>query len=484
MKWIIPLLLLSTSVLADTATTGNLLPNAGTGQTSPQHSNSTIDGINSSNGFTLNNVTDYSSSYNELEANGTGTVSASGTLLDISAGDHTTTEDSLDGGVTLTSKTEVQNCEWVGSAHQCGQATSGQDSYSTTVTILDENDNELATVTQNRNTDAGYNNNTYTYTDTVTHTGEGSRKWSWQWQGIDGNSPSSTGAVGPNLLGAELKATLLDILYSPLPPAIKNEIVEIFDDLGDEFEEIEQIVEEFFFEEEIKMEEEFEMESPVMLVMEEEEKFEEEPIFEEIIMLEEEKEEEAPIVQMVSMMKEEENEEEEEVIQMIETFTEEEKEEEKTTSELLQEGFEEEQKENEQEESNSETTETADATEESGSEQEEVQQKETKTAGLETILEKIDEQVKQIDKNLALKNLVKIKVMSSGDLLEAYNIPFYEPRIIYEDQIDIKDNRIIYDIDLVEYKQKDPIFIQKQKLNSILQERQNLINELEVLQNG
>ena len=74
--------------------------------------------------------------------------------------------------------------------------------------------------------------------------------------------------------------------------------------------------------------------------------------------------------------------------------------------------------------------------------------------------------------------------MSSGDLLEAYNIPFYEPRIIYEDQIDIKDNRIIYDIDLVEYKQKDPIFIQKQKLNSILQERQNLINELQVLQNG
>ena len=467
MKWIIPLLLLSTGVLADTATTGNLLPNAGTGQTSVQHNNSTIDGINSSTGFTLNNVTDYSSSYNELEANGTGTVSVSGTLLDISAGDHTTTTDSLDGGVTLTSKTEVQNCEWVGSAHQCGQATSGQDSYSTTVTILDENNEELATVTQNRNQDSGYNNNTYTYTDTVTHTGEGSRKWSWQWQGIDGNNPNSTGAVGPNLLGAELKATLLDILYSPLPPAIKEEIGEIFDDIGDEFEEIEQIVEEFFFEEEIKMEEEFEMEPPVMIVMEEEEKFEEEPIIEEFVMLQEE-----------------ENEEEEPVMEIIETFTEEEKEEEKTVSEMLQEGFEEEQKENEQEESNSETTETADATEESGSEQEEVQQKETKTAGLETILEKIDEQVKQIDKNLALKNLVKLKVMSSGNLLEAYNIPFYEPRIIYEDQIDIKDNRIIYDIDLVEYKQNDPIFIQKQKLNSILQERQNLINELQVLQNG
>ena len=48
----------------------------------------------------------------------------------------------------------------------------------------------------------------------------------------------------------------------------------------------------------------------------------------------------------------------------------------------------------------------------------------------------------------------------------------------------IYNSSIIYDIDLVEYKQKDPIFIQKQKLNSILQERQNLINELEVLQNG
>ena len=84
--------------LTDTATTGNLLPNAGTGQTSPQHSNSTIDGINSSNGFTLNNVTDYSSNFNELEANGTGTVTASGTVLlyipteKVTGGQFTTTD--------------------------------------------------------------------------------------------------------------------------------------------------------------------------------------------------------------------------------------------------------------------------------------------------------------------------------------------------------------------------------------------------------
>ena len=57
--------------------------------------------FNSSTGFTLNGISDFSSNYNELEAQGTGTVSATGTLLDISAGNHTTTADSLDGGVTL-----------------------------------------------------------------------------------------------------------------------------------------------------------------------------------------------------------------------------------------------------------------------------------------------------------------------------------------------------------------------------------------------
>ena len=478
------MMLIHTTGLTETATTGNLLPNAGTGQTNIQHDSSTVDGINSATGFTLNGVTDFSSNYNELEAQGTGTVSATGTLLDISAGNHTTTADSLDGGVTLTSRTEVQNCEWTGSAYQCGTATSGQDSYSTTVNILDEDENVLATVTQNRNTDAGYFNNTHTYTDTITHTGEGARKWEWEWTGIDGYKPDSQDPVGPNLLGAELKATLFDIFYSPIPPAIKTEMNEVFEDIGEEFEEIQQIVEEFFFEEEkIEMKEEFK--EPPMIVMQEEEKFEEEPIFEEFVMIKEEKEEKPPVMQMVQMMKEEENEEEEEVFEMIETFTEEKEKpkEEKTTSELLQEGFKEEQ-EDDEEEPNSETTETADATEEDSQEQKEVQQKETKTVGLTDVLDKIDEQVKDIDKNLQLKNLVKLKVMSSNNLLDAYNIPFYEPRIIYEEQIKIQDDRIIYPQDLVQYKQNDPIFLQKQKVDSILQERQKLIKELQVLQNG
>ena len=469
-------MLIHTTGLTETATTGNLLPNAGTGQTNQQHSNSTIDGINSSNGFTLNNITDYSSNYNELEAQGTGTVSASGTLLDISAGDHTTTEDSLDGGVTLTSKTEVQNCEWIGSSSQCGQATSGRDSYSTTVNILDEDENVLATVTQNRNTDSGYNNNTFTYTDTVTHTGEGARKWEWEWQGVDGNSPNSTSPVGPNLLGAELKATLLNILYSPLPVAIKEEIEDIFEELITEFEEIEEVVEleeEFEFEELSIEEEPIEMEEPIMVVMmaiTEEETMEEEIVFEEIVM-EEEKEEEEPVMEIIEMFTEEETEEEEPVEMITEAVTEEEKQQPEEVNE-------------EKEESNSETTETANAQEESGEKQKEVRSKKTKTVQLDDVLNKIDEKIKDIDKNLQLKNLVKLKVMSSSNLLEAYNIPFYEPKIIYEDQLNIEDNRIIYTKDLVEYKQADPIFIQKEQLNTILQERKNLISEIEALQNG
>ena len=251
---------------AETATSGNLLPNAGDGvNTNAQNSNSTIDGIDSATGFTLNGITDYSSNYNELEAQGTGTVSASGSLVNIqtttqSGNSFTTTETSLDGGVTLNAITEVQNCEWSGSSYQCGQATSGRDSYSTTIKILDENDNVLSITTMTRNNDAGYRANTHTYTDTATYTDTGSRKWDWQWQGIDGNSPNSTSPVGPNLLGASLTATLLDITYTPISEETTeqleetNELLEeAQEDLAEKLEELEEInleqLEELQFEE-------------------------------------------------------------------------------------------------------------------------------------------------------------------------------------------------------------------------------------------
>ena len=273
--------LVSVNSLAETATSGNLLPNAGDGvNTNAQNPNSTIDGIDSATGFTLNGITDYSANYNELEAQGTGTVSASGSLVNITTtketgGSFTTTTDSLDGGVNLTSITEVQNCEWSGSSYQCGQATSGRDSYSTTVKILDENDNVLAITTMNRNNDSGYRSNTFTYTDTITYTDTGSRKWDWQWQGVDGNSPNSTSPVGPNLLGASLTATLLNIDYSPISEETEEQLEDTNELLELAQEDLETLLENL---EEVNLEqlEELQFETPILQELEIEEiKFEE-----------------------------------------------------------------------------------------------------------------------------------------------------------------------------------------------------------------
>jgi hypothetical protein len=268
--------LVSVNSLAETATSGNLLPNAGDGvNTNAQNSNSTIDGIDSSTGFTLNGITDYSANYNELEAQGTGTVSASGSLVNISTTTQsgvsfTTTETSLDGGVTLNATTEVQNCEWSGSSYQCGQATSGRDSFSTTIKILDENDNVLSITTLTRNNDAGYRSNTHTYTDTATYTDTGSRKWDWQWKGIDGNSPNSNSPVGPNLLGASLTATLLDITYTPISEETEEQLEDTNELLESAQEDLEYLLENM---QEINLEqlEELQFETPILQELEIEE---------------------------------------------------------------------------------------------------------------------------------------------------------------------------------------------------------------------
>ena len=268
--------LVSVNSLAETATSGNLLPNAGDGvNTNAQNSNSTIDGIDSSTGFTLNGITDYSANYNELEAQGTGTVSASGSLVNISTttqsgASFTTTETSLDGGVTLNATTEVQNCEWSGSSYQCGTATSGRDTFSTTIKILDENDNVLAITTMNRNNDAGYRQNTFTYTDTATYTDTGSRKWDWEWKGVDGNSPNSNSPVGPNLLGASLTATLLDITYTPISEETEEQLEDTNELLELAQEDLEYLLENL---EEVNLEqlEELQFETPILQELEIEE---------------------------------------------------------------------------------------------------------------------------------------------------------------------------------------------------------------------
>ncbi len=277
------------SVHAETATSGNLLPN-GTGcnnnlttssvpgvgcsgsgkQLSPTNNNTNT----TNQGFDVRDGSGYefgTSGTKDIEANSDLTIGTSGSLENITVtkqtgGTTTTTTDMLDGGVTLKSTTETQNCEWQGSSYQCGQARIGRDTFTVRVQIKDASGNVLATVEQNRNTDAGYYGNTAIHEDTVTHTGEGARSFDWQWRGIDGNNTPAS-RVGPNLLGAALEMTLADIDYSPTPP-ISEETQEEIEEAEETIEEVENIIENIPVEEIVEGVEEIAIEEPTVEVVE------------------------------------------------------------------------------------------------------------------------------------------------------------------------------------------------------------------------
>ena len=343
----------------------------------------------------------------------------------------------INNGFTITGSSEI----WFWNSYT--------QSVTQTITTTDDNDN---VITQNR-VIQGVQNGYQTYSDQLIISSNTQSDYEINLR-YDFSVPGTTGHYG-----ADLKNPSLTVEYTfkeELDSTIENQIVQLFNDFKPD--------EDIKFEEEIKMEEEFLFKEPIMDTMKEEDKINE-PMFEEFAIIEDEEKEEEPIMNTVEMFEEDKEKPNEE----------------KSVSELLEEGFKEEQKENE-EEPESEVAESTESEKEESTE--EVKQKETKTAKLETVLEKIDQQIKDIDKNLQLKNLVKLKVMSGDNILEVYNVPFYEPKDIYLDQLDITDNRVIYTQDLTQYKQNDPIFIQKQQLNRVLQERQNLIKELEILKNG
>ena len=233
-------------------------------------------GDTTNQGFDVRSGTGYefgTSGTQDLESNGNITVGDSGSLENITVtkqngGTTTTTADMLDGGVTLKSTTETQNCEWSGSSYQCGQARTGRDTFTVRVQIKDASGNVLATVEQQRNTDAGYNSNTAVHEDTVTYTGEGSRNFDWQWTGTDGNNPTGTGTRhGPNLLGAALEMTIADIDYSPTPP-ISEETQEEIEEAEETIEEVENIIENIPVEEIVEGVEEIAIEEPTVEVVE------------------------------------------------------------------------------------------------------------------------------------------------------------------------------------------------------------------------
>jgi len=244
MKWLVLLLLLISSVLADedTATSTNILPNAGT--TSSSMDNFDLDGVQSGstgalnnnsthNGFTITCPTQVNNAcgtaFNgELEASYQMKVSADGTLLDIDGVEgsttYTTTQRKLDGGIQLNSYFSIQNCEDGNSSYSCGQSNGAEDTYKLHVKIKDAQGNTLAQMTTTRLEDAGYNANSRQFQDNLVYNGTGGASYEWYWEGYDGSLNTSTANLGPNLLGAELR---LDFPIDDHEPLSAQEIEDI-----------------------------------------------------------------------------------------------------------------------------------------------------------------------------------------------------------------------------------------------------------------
>ena len=117
--------------------------------------------------------------------------------------------------------------------------------------------------------------------------------------------------------------------------------------------------------------------------------------------------------------------------------------------------------------------------------QKSIQQKKIIKANLVKIMDQIDAQVKDIGKNLQVKNVIKLQAMMNNSKLDLYQKEFYKPQDIYMQQLNIQDNRQLYaNVSLDTYIQNDKIGNKTKVLNQIRQEKQRLLIELEMLKNG
>ena len=120
-------------------------------------------------------------------------------------------------------------------------------------------------------------------------------------------------------------------------------------------------------------------------------------------------------------------------------------------------------------------------------EQKAIQQKKAIVKNLAKVMEKVDKDIKNISKNLQIKNIIKMEAMTSQqESLDQYQATsFYKPKDIYLDQLNLIDNRLIYaDKSLATYIQNDKMDIKARKLMEINSRKQQLLIELEVLKNG
>ena len=115
-----------------------------------------------------------------------------------------------------------------------------------------------------------------------------------------------------------------------------------------------------------------------------------------------------------------------------------------------------------------------------------IQQKKTIRDNLVKVMDKVDRDIKDISKNLQIKNIIKLDAMTSDQVsLDSYDVPFYKSKDIYLNQIQIQDMRQLYtDMSLNNYIANDPVVIMENKLRDIESRKQLLIMQLEQLKNG
>jgi len=535
------ILTLTTSLAEDndTAFTSNILPNAG--DTTSSYSNANLDGVTTGssattltnnlvyNGFTITCDTQVSNacgsahpSIGEIEASHDLTVTATGSLVGVTGTStpdgvsHTSTQAKLDGGINLSSSVSVQNCEWSSSSYRCGSYTGAVDSYTITMKIKDSDGNVLASSTKIRTDDAGYNANARTFDDSLHYNGVHANTYEWSWKGVDGSESTSVAVRGPNLLGAEMALDFPTDDYEALSQAEIEEINEALGTANLTESEIWNVIS--GIEESIGMELNVATEGAVVSVELNEETMQvivhtskeasvkevakvqeviqtmnetkavetlKKEVIQEVMkeIYEEPKTTQTKSFAMVPKEKAVSSKKEETKVSKAPPGTTAAKEEEKEEQPVVKETQEE--KEVAKEEASSESsTEVSSA---STSEQKKIQAKKALVKNLDRVMNKVDADIKDIAKNLQIKNLIKLEAMTSEQAsLDLYaNALFYTPKDIYLEQLKIFDNRQIYDnINLASYIKTDKVAIKANALHEINLKKQRLLIELEQLKNG
>ena len=178
---------------------------------------------------------------------------------------------------------------------------------------------------------------------------------------------------------------------------------------------------------------------------------------------------------------------EEEVMEEENTEMAEEEAVEEESTEMVEATNEEEKEEVKEEKPDSETPKKSTVQTKKLAKQKKIQQKKAIVKNLDRIMDKVDKDIKDVAKNLAIKNIIKMEAMTSEQAsLDMYqNAVFYKPKDIYLDQLNIFDFRQIYpNTSLASYIQNDKIEIKARKLNEIKIKKQRLLMELEMLKNG